>query len=77
MNLPTCADSEIALRDGNVVLAKVITVAFQNGCSVTVKMIVATAQMSFQSIVRNVRQRLTSSVATIDAFQSKKISFFF
>lgn len=69
-NLLTCAGKEIVLRVGNVVQAEPITGAFQNGCSVTEKMIVGTTQMNLKKIVQNATLILISNVPTTVACQS-------
>lgn len=75
-NLRTCADNEIARQDGNGVQARAIIVASLNGYSVMEKMIVAMVQMSCRNIVQNVRQKLISNAAIIDAYQSKYFEFY-
>lgn len=66
-----CVDSEIVRQDGNVVLVKVIIVAFPSGCSVMAKMIVEMDLMNYLNIVQNVLLKPTSNVAIIDVFQSE------
>lgn len=66
-----CADKEIVQLVGKDVPDNRITVVYQNGCSVMVKMIVVIIVMSFQRIVQHVKMKLISSVAIIGVFQSE------
>lgn len=71
MSLHSIVDNGIVQQVGNVVQASRIIVAFRNGYSVTVKMIVVTIVMNYQKIAQFVAVKPISNVRTIDAYQSK------
>jgi hypothetical protein len=70
MNQLICVVNEIVQQDGNGVQDNQITDAFQNGCSVMVKMIVGITVMKHQKIAQFAIQRPTSNVITTDVFQN-------
>lgn len=72
MNRLSNVDKEIVQTDGNVVPDVLTTDAFLNGCSVTVKTIVAITAMKNRKIVLNVKIQI-SDVETIVVFQSERL----
>lgn len=73
MNRPICVDKRTVQPAGNGVQVNPTTDASQNGCSVMEKMIVEMVLTSYPNIVQNVIQKLNSSVAITDAYQSEFI----
>lgn len=71
MNQLTCVVKETVQPDGNDAQDSRTIDAFQNGCSVTVKMTAETTAMNCQKIVQFVTAKLISSAPTTVAFQSE------
>lgn len=71
MNQRICADNEIVQLDGNVAQDNRITVAFQNGCSVTERMIAEITAMNYQKIVPFATRKPTSNARIIAVYRSK------
>lgn len=68
MNLHTCVVKEIVQLDGRDVQDNQTTAVFQNGSSVTERMIVETTVMNSQKIVQYVILKQNSSARIIVAF---------
>lgn len=73
MNQLTCADREIVRLDGSDARDNQIIVAYPNGYSVMVKMIVVIIVMNCPKIVPFVIQKQISNVPITVAYQSKYI----
>jgi len=65
---PTCVDNGTVRLDGRDVRERPITGAYRNGCSVTVRMIAATVQMSYRRTVRSAKRPRTISARITDAY---------
>lgn len=66
----TCADKGIVQLVGSVALEELITDAYRNGCSATVKMIAETIQMNYQKIAHSAILKQTSSVKITVVYQN-------
>lgn len=67
-NQHTCVVKEIVPLAGNVVQVMLTTVAYQNGSSVTEKMIVAMVRMNFLRIVPSATPKWNSNALIIDVY---------